>query len=233
MTDVSFLLTMDKQIIIEDVIKEGCPDYAMIYVEADVENSETTDDLKREFDNLTGSIASLYEIGDVNKRPAIAATRRAYKIFGKDPNRYRPSQEQLMRRVVRGLGLYNVNNLVDAGNLFSLSTGCAVGIFDRDKIQGDKIILGVGREGEPYEGIGRGELNISGMPVIRDAAGGFGTPTSDNERTKTELSTKRISATIHVFDSSSEDLAAITSQLTDLLVRHCHADNIETLVVRL
>lgn len=223
---------MEKKVEIEDIVKDGCPDYAMIYVEADVENSETTEELKREFDNLTASISSLYEIGDVNKRPAIAATRKAYKTFGKDPNRYRPSQEQLMRRVVRGLGLYNVNSLVDAGNIFSLSTGCSVGVFDRDKIKGDTIRLGVGREGEPYEGIGRGELNISGIPVIRDDEGGFGTPTSDNERTKTDLDTRKVSVTVHVFDSKNEDLGAIEAMVRDLLIRHCHAENIETLIVR-
>ncbi|MBD5181753.1 MAG: hypothetical protein HDS98_04300 [Bacteroidales bacterium] len=204
----------------------------MIYMEADVDNAETGDELKREFDRLTESIAEIYQIPDVNKRPAIAATRQAYKTFGKDPNRYRPSQEQLMRRVVRGLGLYNVNNLVDSGNILSLTTGCSVGVFDRDKIQGDLIRLGVGEEGEPYEGIGRGPINISGIPVIRDAEGGFGTPTSDNERTKTELDTKRVSVTVHVFDSSVEDLADITARMVDIFSRHCNARNIETTVVR-
>lgn len=137
-----------------------------------------------------------------------------------------------MRRVVRGLGLYNVNNLVDSGNILSLTTGCSVGVFDRDKIQGDVIRLGVGEEGEPYEGIGRGPINISGIPVIRDAEGGFGTPTSDNERTKTELDTKRVSVTVHVFDSSVEDLADITARMVDIFSRHCNARNIETTVVR-
>lgn len=223
---------MEKRIEIEDKVKAGCPAYAMIYMEADVDNAETADELKREFDRLTESIAEIYQIPDVNKRPAIAATRQAYKTFGKDPNRYRPSQEQLMRRVVRGLGLYNVNNLVDSGNILSLTTGCSVGVFDRDKIQGDVIRLGVGEEGEPYEGIGRGPINISGIPVIRDAEGGFGTPTSDNERTKTELDTKRVSVTVHVFDSSVEDLADITARMVDIFSRHCNARNIETTVVR-
>ena len=46
--------------------------------------------------------------------------------------------------------------------------------------------LGVGKAGEPYEGIGRGTINIEGLPVYRDQIGGVGTPTSDNERTKDE-----------------------------------------------
>lgn len=223
---------MEKKVFIEDKVKEGCPQYAMIYMEADVENGETSDELKSEFDKLTESISSLYEIKDVNNRPAIAATRKAYKTFGKDPNRYRPSQEQLMRRVIRGLGLYNVNALVDTGNILSLSTGCSVGVFDRDNIKGDVITLGVGEEGEPYEGIGRGALNISGMPVIRDAEGGFGTPTSDNERTKTDVDTRHISVTVHLFDSEKEDIPMLIDMMKDIFVRHCKAENIEVAVIK-
>ena len=52
--------------------------------------------------------------------------------------------------------------------------------------------MGVGREGELYHGIGRGELNIAGLPVYRDAVGGIGTPTSDEERTKIDLQTTRL-----------------------------------------
>ena len=48
-------------------------------------------------------------------------------------------------------------------------------------------MLGIGKSGEPYEGIGRGELNIEGMPVYRDAMGGIGTPTSDNAVSYTHL----------------------------------------------
>lgn len=223
---------MEKRIEIEERVAKGCPDYCMIYMEADVENGPVSDELRQEMERLTSSIASLYEVGDVNKRPPIAATRKAYKTFGKDPNRYRPSQEQLMRRVVRGLGLYNVNALVDTGNLLSLSTGWSVGVFDRDRIVGDVIRLGVGEEGEPYEGIGRGPLNIAGMPVIRDAEGGFGTPTSDHERTRTELSTRRVSVTMHIFDSREADLPAIEAMLEDLFMRHCHAEGLKTIVVR-
>ena len=122
---------MEKRIEIEKQVADGCPSYAMIYMEADVTNGPVSDDLKLEFGRLTGSMTELYEVADINKRPPIAATRKAYKIFGKDPNRYRPSQEQLMRRVVRGLGLYDVSALVDSGNMLSLATGWSVGVRPR------------------------------------------------------------------------------------------------------
>ena len=201
------------------------PHARTLIIEADVTNAPTSDLQRREMDSLAADIAGRLAIADINTIPAIAATRAAYKACGKDPNRYRPSPEQLMRRIVRGLGLYNVSALVDAGNQFSLLTGCSVGCFDADKVDGTDITLGIGREGEPYRGIGRGDLNIAGLPVFRDATGGFGTPTSDNERTALTLSTTRLLVTVHLFDPAA-DPAAILTTFPDLFSRHGHARNI-------
>ena len=55
-------------------------------------------------------------------------------------------------------------------------------------------MLGIGKSGEPYEGIGRGELNIEGMPVYRDAMGGIGTPTSDKDVYKRQIMANAVSS---------------------------------------
>ncbi|MDE6558835.1 MAG: hypothetical protein K2K29_02995 [Muribaculaceae bacterium] len=215
---------------IEDDFRSRQPEYRVILLKADVEVSPTGDAQKQEMDAIAGDIASRLKVEDINKQSTIAATRRAYKACGKDPNRYRPSQEQLMRRIVRGLGLYNVDSLVDAGNELSLLTGCSVGCFDADKIEGDTLRVGIGREGEPYEGIGRGPLNVEGLPIVRDAAGGIGTPTSDNERTKISASTKRLVMTVHLFDPTVE-ADQVIDLATDLLTRHAGALNISAKVI--
>ena len=199
--------------------------YRALIIEADVVNAPTSAQQIADMDRMASDIAGRYAVSDINSIPAIAATRAAYKACGKDPNRYRPSQEQMMRRIVRGLGLYNVNALVDAGNQLSLITGCSVGCFDADKVVGDTITLGVGREGEPYEGIGRGELNIAGLPVFRDGVGGIGTPTSDNERTKISLDTRRILVTVHLF-ALMVDADAVVAAFTDLFTRYAGASSI-------
>ena len=103
-----------------------------------------------------------YTTDSIKLIPAIQATRQAYKKCGKDPSRYRPSSEALCRRILRGIPLYQIDTLVDLINLASIYSGHSIGGFDRDKIQGDRLVLGIGKAGEPYEGIGRGELNIEG-----------------------------------------------------------------------
>lgn len=209
-------------ICIEDDIASRLPGYRAVLVECAITNSPTPASQQAEMEALADELAAEYPIEAINKRPAIAATRRAYKACGKDPNRYRPSQEQLMRRIVRGLGLYQVNAAVDAGNMLSLLTGCSVGCFDAAKIEGDTLTLGIGRAGEPYEGIGRGPLNIEGLPVFRDAAGGIGTPTSDNERTKLALDSSRLVMTIHLFDPEA-DAEAVIATARRLFTAYCAA----------
>ncbi|MCH5327286.1 MAG: hypothetical protein J1E29_08820, partial [Duncaniella sp.] len=176
----------------EPLIKTAAPNLLVVTVEAEVTNGPTPQALSDMLDRVGRDIAAVTQLADVNKRPAILATRLAYKALGKEPNRYRPAAEALTRRVVKGLGLYKIDTLVDLINLISLQSGYSIGGFDLDKIEGDMLVLGVGREDEPYEGIGRGRLNIAGMPVYRDAIGGVGTPTSDNERTKISASTSRL-----------------------------------------
>ena len=212
-------------LIIEQDFAARVPGYRALIFEADVMNSETSDEQKAVMEDLAAEIAGRYAVGDINSIPAIAATRAAYKACGKDPNRYRPSQEQMMRRIVRGLGLYYVNALVDAGNQFSLMTGCSVGCFDADKVVGDTLSLGIGREGEPYEGIGRGELNIAGLPVFRDSVGGIGTPTSDNERTKLTLDTRRLLVTVHLFDTNI-NADEVINLFAEIFTRFGSASNI-------
>lgn len=215
-----------------DEFKALAPDYRMLQIEADVEATDTPCNLTTEIERMSESMKQVMEIADINRRPGIAATRAAYKRFGKDPNRYRPSQEQMSRRILKGLGLYVVNNLADAGNLLSLKCGCSLGVFDRDKIEGDTITLGRGAHDEPYTGIGRGELNIEGLPVIRDAAGGIGTPTSDHIRTAVSNSTSHILITVNIYGDSDMSDTDIDAEARRLLTEYCAARNIMSRIIK-
>ena len=154
---------------------------------------------------------------------SIQATRRIYKLCGKDPSRYRPSGEVLIRRVLQGKALYQIDTLVDLINLASMRFGYSIGAFDSDRFVGDTLRLGIGREGEPYEGIGRGMINIAGMPVYRDSEGGVGTPTSDHERTKVTLSTTKLTVLVNGYDGNEADVRATAEYILELLSKYCEA----------
>lgn len=215
----------------EDVIRNAASGLQVVTVEADVTNSETSEELWGLITRAADDLRSVTELSDINKRPGIKATREAYKALGKEPNRYRPSSEALCRRVVKGLELYRINALVDLINLISMQSGYSIGGFDIDKIEGDTLVLGAGRCEEPFEGIGRGPLNIENLPVYRDKVGGVGTPTSDNERTKLDLTTSRLLMCINIYGEEMpvDDTVALT---VSLLERFADAKNINVKIYR-
>ena len=126
--------------------------------------------------------------------------------------------------MLQGKELYQIDTLVDLVNLASIAFGYSIGGFDADKFVGDTLTLGIGREGEPYEGIGRGALNIAGLPVYRDAEGGVGTPTSDHERTKLTLATTHLVVLINGYDGNRERVVANAEFIQDLLRKYCQSD---------
>lgn len=220
------------EIIVEDKIETVCPSFVGACVEADVENSAYSEELWKLIDEQCEKFRQTLTTDTVKDISAIAATRRVYKTCGKDPSRYRPSSEALIRRVLQGKQLYQIDTLVDLINLASITYGYSIGGFDAGKFSGDTLSLGVGREGEPYEGIGRGMLNIAGLPVYRDAIGGVGTPTSDNERTKMGLATRRLVALVNGYDGNDETVRATAQLIIRLVERFCNGRNARYFIYR-
>ena len=176
-------------------IKQNCPEFRGAAVFAEVTNTPYCEGLWQEIATFT------------------------QELRARDPSRYRPSAEALRRRLLRGLELYQIDTLVDLINLVSLRTGHSIGGFDADEIQGTDLELGIGRAEELFEGIGRGMLNIEGLPVYRDRIGGIGTPTSDHERTKMKLETRHILAIVNGYNGQ-EGLKEAAEMILELLEKY-------------
>ncbi|MCR5269638.1 MAG: hypothetical protein K6D91_01310 [Prevotella sp.] len=212
------------KIIVSKEIASVCPEFVGAAVEAQVKNTAYCEALWNEIKVLQAEVTQTLSNELLKELPGIAATRRVYKACGKDPSRYRPASEQLMRRLLQGKDLYQIDTLVDLVNLASIKFGYSIGGFDADKLVGQTITLGVGRDGEPYEGIGRGVLNIAGLPVYRDEVGGFGTPTSDHERTKMTIETTHLLVLINGYDGNEQRVADNARYIQELLKRYADSD---------
>ena len=212
------------KITISEEIRQRCPEFVGTAVVANVRNSAFNAELWEEIEAFISDYRQRYTVDSIKEMPSIEATRTAYRRCGKDPSRYRPSGEALVRRTLKGNELYRVSTLVDLINLASIAYGYSIGGFDADKIEGEALCLGIGREGEPYEGIGRGVLNIEGMPVYRDDIGGIGTPTSDHERTKLSLDTTSLLTIVNGYDGNRENVDACATYIQELLRRYCYSD---------
>ena len=210
-------------------LRGKCPEFCVGLVGAEVKNSPSNQVLWKDMEEACAQVSQDLTIPKINQHPAIAATRAAYKACGKDPNRYRPSAEALRRRLVQGKGLRRVNTLVDVVNLLSLETGASIGGFDASRITGE-LTWGIGREGELYEAIGRGNLNIGNLPVLRDEEGPIGTPSSDHERTKIAMHTTRILLNINSF-SGPAGLNDAVDRAIQLLKSHAGLTDAETSIL--
>ena len=212
------------KIVVSDEIETVCPDFVGACVEARVTNSAHCQQLWDEINAMGEHYRKTLNTQTLKELSGISATRKVYRACGKDPSRYRPAAEALIRRQLTGKELYQIDTLVDLINLASIAYGYSIGGFDADKFDGDTLILGIGREGEPYEGIGRGMINIAGLPVYRDNKGGVGTPTSDNERTNITMTTTHLIVLINGYDGNEGQVRANAEYVQELLRKYGGSD---------
>lgn len=212
------------KVIVSKDIEQVCPDFVGACVEAKVVNSCYNSELWKEIHAIGERFRTELTTETLKDVSGIAATRRIYRACGKDPSRYRPASEALIRRILQGKKLYQIDTLVDMINLASIVYGYSIGGFDADKMVGEQLTLGIGKADEPYEGIGRGLINIEGLPVYRDEIGGVGTPTSDHERTKITAQTTHLLVLINGYDGKEDSVRANALYIQELLRKYAGSD---------
>ena len=131
---------------VSEEIRAVCPAFAGAAVSITLTNTPYSTALWEEINRELDDYRLRYTTDSIKEMPAIQATRRIYKALGKDPSRYRPSGEALVRRTLQGKSLYQIDTAVDLINLASIAYGYRIGGFDADKIEGEVLTLGVGRE---------------------------------------------------------------------------------------
>jgi DNA/RNA-binding domain of Phe-tRNA-synthetase-like protein len=181
-----------------------------------------------EIDAVVSKVSGSLRVEQIPDLPQVAGLRQAYRALGKDPTRYRGSQESLLRRVLKGKGLYQINTVVDINNLVSLESRHSAGTFDAGRVE-PPVVLRAGRPGETYYGIGRDLLNVEALPLLVDTQGPFGSPTSDSERTKVTIETTHTLTTILSF-AGPQRLAEHCRRFATLLCRYAGAasDQVQT-----
>ena len=191
------------KVAISDEIKCLCPGAALgvLHYKADV--TESSEKLLAAFEHKLAALRDAYTLESIAKNPLIAATRQAYKALGKSPHEYRNAAEAMLRRIVKGSGLYHINNVVEVNNYISVSSGYSIGSYALSGLQGN-IELRHAQDGAQYEGIGKGAINIEHLPVLYDDLGAFGNPSSDSRRAMIQKGRHEILSVIYGFDGREE-----------------------------
>ena len=217
-----------KHISFQKELLESCPEIQLGCIQCQVKIQLGDEKIQQLSNEIIAKILSELTVDTISQKPTIKSTKEAYRKLGKDPSRYRPSAEALTRRIVKGKGLYNVNNVVDLLNLVSLESGLSIGGYDTDKINGP-IEFGIGKQEESFKAIGRGKLNIENLPLFRDASGAFGSPTSDSTRTMVTDQTTSFLMILIDFHNH-EKLTHFVERSMELLGKYASARLVETKV---
>lgn len=206
---VNELVYLKMNLTINNDIRNLIPSFDVIAYQIDFANDYDAMTKSNLVDKLLENIyieyPKKYSYDTITKIVKLKHTRDGYKKMGKDPSHTRPASEALLRRVIKQGNLYRLGDVIDLGNILSLETLRSVCVVDFDKLQGD-VEIRLGKVTDNYEGINRGIINVSNIPVYTDNIGPFGCPTSDTARTMVTSSTKSILVMIICFDESDKEL---------------------------
>lgn len=184
-----------------------------------------------EIERLASGLRTRYAGQAPGQIEGLQPARELYHDIGIDPTKLRPSSEALLRRVLRGQGLPQINALVDVNNLCSLEWLLPIGLHDLDRTQG-QLILRRGRPQEGYEAIGKGWYSVEGRLTLCDETGPCGTPTSDSQRTMITLETRRALMVVYAPASyPAARLARHTDLAAQRMTRYCGGRIVETAVL--
>ncbi|SFM27201.1 B3/B4 domain-containing protein [Pelosinus propionicus] len=200
----------------------------VLYYRANVQKS--TPALLELLDKTISELRERCTLEDIAHIAQIAATRNAYKALGKSPYEYRNAAEAMLRRIVKGNGLYHISNIVEVNNLVSITSGYSIGSYDVSNLSGN-ITLHRAPDGASYEGIGKGAVNIEHLPTLYDDIGAFGNPSSDSRRAMTQPGDHEIISVLYAFDGGN-GLEKWMMQFKDLLQTYCDVQSVEASIFR-
>jgi DNA/RNA-binding domain of Phe-tRNA-synthetase-like protein len=110
-----------------------------------------------ETDQVRAEAEAAVAAGTVSADPAVnesvASWQEAYRAFGTNPKRFRPSVDALLRRVTKSGVLPRISPAVDAYNGVSVLSSLPAGAFDLDRVRGD-IEIRLAAEGDRFEPLG-------------------------------------------------------------------------------
>jgi len=111
--------------------------------------------------------------------------RDLYWTFGMDPTKLRVSSEAVLRRVLKGLNLWRISDVVDVINLASAYHKIPIGLIDTSKLRGN-LVIRTAENGEIFQRIGGKLIVCRGREIVvsdDEKIICFGYATHDSERT--------------------------------------------------
>jgi DNA/RNA-binding domain of Phe-tRNA-synthetase-like protein len=173
----------------------------------------------------------------VSEHPHISPWREAYRKFGAKPKDHPSSIENLVRRVLKGQSVPQINPLVDLYNTISLRHLVPVGGEDLDQVEGDvRLTLATDHE-PPVHLLGEPEARPPkpGEVIYKDDLGTLCRRWNwkEAERTKLTAATRRAFLVIEALPPAGRDLVAqAAEELAARIREHCGGEVAVALIDR-
>lgn len=148
-------------------VKKRFPDLSVLTFSVnDVKISKSNDELVKLKERVFRDVRERYDIETLKDVSIFRAYRDFFWRIGVDPTKSRPAAEALVRRVLTGKVIPNINTLVDVYNLASIKSEVALAAFDEDKLEG-VLTMRFAFIGEKFLGIGMNKpVNLEGGEVV-------------------------------------------------------------------
>ena len=164
-----------------------------------------------------------YDLETIKDDVVFKKYRKFFWKLGIDPTKKRPASEALVRRILQGKTIPEINTLVDAYNLASIKTAIPLAAFDMDHLVGD-LLMRFAKEGETFTGIGmKKPILLSSELVIVDEEKVIAVyPYRDADITKVGIGTSEILLlSCGVPGIENETLEGTLSIAEEIITRFC------------
>lgn len=205
------------------------PDLAVLLIQIDgvkiQKKDEELENFKRE---IMAQVRNEYNLDALKHHQTFRAYRDFFWRIGIDPTKIRPAAEALIRRILAGKNIPNINTLVDVYNLASIKSRIALATFDAEKLEGD-LIMRFAKEGEEFYGIGMENPLVlkGGEIVICDNEKMIAVyPYRDADNTKITEKTKNVTIVVCGVPGISKTTLENASKVTlEYMNRFCMDEN--------
>ncbi len=138
----------------------------------DANNTGSHEEIQRLLRDAEAKVRSSLNLETFRDHPKLKALQETHQAFGNNPNKFPPSAQALVKRVLKGGQLPTINPLVDLYNVISLRYLLCAGGEDTDQCIGD-IHLTYATGNEEFIGLGETENDPpeAGEVIYRDDQG--------------------------------------------------------------
>lgn len=191
---------------IDHRIKERFPDLDVRFKKVEGLTIKKTSDALEEFKSrIIKETKETYSLETLKDAPHFRKYRDFFWKIDIDPTKIRPSSEALIRRILQGKQIPQINTAVDAYNFASIKSGVPLAAFDSKRLRGE-LSMGFATRGEEFWGIGMKEPKIlTGKEIV----------IKDEEKL------------VAIYPYRDADESKVTHEIAEILLMSCGVPGVE------